>query len=62
MSEREDMGPDRSKALTLLALAAMIAVALGGVLLRVGAPVDASRMLLGVGSGIVLRTYLRSRR
>ena len=56
------MGPDRSSPLTILALAALLTVALGSVLLRVGALADAGLVLLGVGSGIVLRTYLRGRR
>ena len=47
------MRPKRSKTLTILAPAA---------LLRVGALADAGLVLLGVASGIVLRTYLRGRR
>ena len=48
--------------LTILACTSLLAVALGGVLLRAPTTLPAGLLLLGVGSGIVLRTWLRSRR
>ena len=47
LPERETMGPDRSNPLTTLALAALLAVALDGALLWVGALADAGPVLAG---------------
>jgi len=52
----------RQKTVTLLASGALLAIALGDVLLRSPTTVPAGLLLLGVSSGIVLHTWLRSRR
>lgn len=47
--------------LMLLAFIALLAVAVGGVLLHQAATLPAGLLLIGIGGGIVLRTYLRER-
>lgn len=50
----------RTTTLRILAFVSLLAVALGGVLLRSPATVPIGLLLLGIGSGIVLHTWLRS--
>jgi len=52
----------RQKTVTILASVALLAIALGDVLLRSLTTLPAGLLLLGVGSGIVLRTWTRSSR
>ena len=48
--------------LTILAIVSLLAAALGGVLLRSPATLPAGLLLVGVGSGIVLHTWLQGRK
>ncbi len=52
----------RRTTLTILAFVSLLAVALGGVLLRSPATLSAGLVLLGIASGIVLRTWLREQK
>lgn len=52
----------QQKTLAILALTSLLFVALGGVLLRAPATQPAGLLVLGVGMGIVLHTYMRSAR
>lgn len=46
---------------TILTGVALLAVAVGGMLLRQATTLSAGLLLIGIGGGIVLRTYLRER-
>lgn len=52
----------RQKTLAILALTALLFVALGSVLLRAPATLPTGLLLVGVGVGVVLHTYLWSAR
>ena len=51
--------PRQTPRLMLLALISLVAVGIGGVLLRVPAALPAGLLLVGIGVGIVLHTWLR---
>lgn len=52
----------RTTTVTILAFVSLLVVALGGALLRSPSTLPAGLLLLGIGSGIVLRTWLRGQK
>lgn len=51
--------PRQTPRLMILALVSLVAVGIGGVLLKVPAALPAGLLLVGIGVGIVLHTWLR---